>query len=481
MEEGKTTSTHPPFHPSTHPPIHSSTLASFPSSILPFFLLLLAVLAFWQVARRQEPLVQARRDFHLSKGEPLENTPPLVAFTTVALGGFRGIIADLLWLRSSQLQQEGKYFELVQLADWITKLQPRLAQVWAYHGWNMSYNVSVLFDDPADRWRWVRRGIALLRDEGLYYNPGDSNLYRELSWIYLNKLAGNLDQMNVFYKRWWAMEMQSLFDGPQPDYDHLPAETADRMRREYKLDPARMRQADEKYGPLDWRLPQAHAIYWAWRGKPHARGFEAVQIDRMIFQAMADAALQGSLFSNPSEDVFVPGPNFAIFDKARRAYEEAVAANPSEASLQSGHRNFLRTALMVLYTHHRLAEARDVLADLRTRYPSPEFELDLDAYVYRQLTAFLADIGQREALDMVSGALQQSWFWLALGDAERAQGFQQLARTIWREYMKQLNSPEAASRTGLPHFDELNAQARETIRATLRTASAKSRLAEKAP
>jgi hypothetical protein len=179
--------------------------------------------------------------------------------------------------------------------------------------------------------------------------------------------------------------------------------------------------------------------------------------------------------------VFVPGPNFAIFDKARRAYEEAVAANPSEASLQSGHRNFLRTALMVLYTHHWLAEARDVLADLRTRYPSPEFELDLDAYVYRQLTAFLADIGQREALDMVSGALQQSWFWLALGDAERAQGFQQLARTIWREYMKQLNSPEAASRTGLPHFDELNAQARETIRATLRTASAKSRLAEKAP
>ena len=37
--------------------------------------------------------------------------PPMVAFTTVALGGFRGILADLLWLRAGALQEDGKYFE----------------------------------------------------------------------------------------------------------------------------------------------------------------------------------------------------------------------------------------------------------------------------------------------------------------------------------------------------------------------------------
>src|SRR6266853_1021609 len=115
--------------------------------------------------------MQIAAHLHQSRGEPLENSPPLVAFTTVALGGFRGIIADVLWLRATELQKDGKYFELVQLADWITKLEPRFAQVWAFHAWNMAYNVSVLFNDPPDRWRWVRQGIVLLRDEGLKYNP----------------------------------------------------------------------------------------------------------------------------------------------------------------------------------------------------------------------------------------------------------------------------------------------------------------------
>ena len=444
--------------------------------LTPYLLLLVALVAFWQVGRRQAPLVQARRDFHISKGEPLANSPPLVAFTTVALGGFRGILADVLWLRSSQLQEEGKYFELVQLADWITKLQPRLAQVWAFHGWNMAYNISVLFNDPVDRWRWVRQGITLLRDQGLAYNPGEPNLYRELGWIYQHKLAGNSDQMNIYYKRWWAEEMAALFEGPRPDYAHLPAETAARMKSVYKLDPAIMEQVDREFGPLDWRMPQAHALYWAWRGKPFATGFEVVQLDRMIFQSMADAALEGALFSNPAEEVFIPGPNLAIFAKARRAYEQAVAANPNESSMHSAHRNFLRTALMILYTHHRVAEARDILADLRRRYPAPEYGQDLDEYVYRQLTEFMTDIGQREAVAMVGGALQQSWFWLAMGDDERAQGFQQLARTTWREYMKTRTDPEMAKRSGLPPFEELSNQARAAIRANLHTTDAQQRL-----
>ena len=31
-----------------------------------------------------------------------DNAPPVVAFTTVALGSFRGLVADFLWLRSNR-------------------------------------------------------------------------------------------------------------------------------------------------------------------------------------------------------------------------------------------------------------------------------------------------------------------------------------------------------------------------------------------
>ena len=42
----------------------------------PIILLLgVAALCFWQAGRLQQPLVQMRRDLHLSTGEPLENTP----------------------------------------------------------------------------------------------------------------------------------------------------------------------------------------------------------------------------------------------------------------------------------------------------------------------------------------------------------------------------------------------------------------------
>ena len=84
---------------------------------------------------------------------------------------FAGLISNVLWIRANDLQDEDKFFEMAQLADWITKLEPHFVQVWIVQAWNMAYNISVKFKDFADRWRWVRRGIELLRDEGLRYNP----------------------------------------------------------------------------------------------------------------------------------------------------------------------------------------------------------------------------------------------------------------------------------------------------------------------
>src|SRR5215213_7965897 len=99
-------------------------------------------------------LNRERAALGITRIEPLENAPPMLALTTQVLGGFRGLIANALWIRANQLQQDGKYFEMVQLADWITKLEPHIAQVWVHQSWNMSFNISVKFSDYPDRWRW---------------------------------------------------------------------------------------------------------------------------------------------------------------------------------------------------------------------------------------------------------------------------------------------------------------------------------------
>ena len=58
----------------------------------------------------------------------------MLAFTTVALGGFRGLISNFLWICANDLQQDDKFFEAAQLADWITKLEPTFTQVWLFQG-----------------------------------------------------------------------------------------------------------------------------------------------------------------------------------------------------------------------------------------------------------------------------------------------------------------------------------------------------------
>ncbi len=183
---------------------------------------------------------------------PLENAPPVLAFTTVALGGFRGLIANALWIRASDLQEEGKYFELVQLADWITKLEPHFVQVWLFQAWNMSYNISVKFSDPADRWRWVQRGIELLRDQALRYNPHEALLYRELAWHFQHKIGQNLDDAHMYYKAAWAKEMTNALGGPKINYAELLEPKTDAARQrvlllqdKYKMNIHWMKEVDD--------------------------------------------------------------------------------------------------------------------------------------------------------------------------------------------------------------------------------------------
>ena len=391
------------------------------------FLLLVAVAGFWLSGRMNEPMIELRRQYRLDQAAPLENSPPLVAFTTVAIGGFRGILADMLWIRASALQDEGKYFELVQLADWITKLEPRLADVWAFQAWNLAYNISVFFNTPEDRWRWVRHGIELLRDEGLRYNPGSASLCRELAWIFQHKIGGTTDEMHMVYKRAWAAEMSALFDGPRPDYAHLPAAVSNRLMQTYKMNPAVMEQIDRDYGPLDWRLPPAHALYWALQSRRVATGWDIVAADRMVYQAMANEFREGSLLFRPEEGVFVPRPNLDVLPKARSAYETAIADSPGQTAMTVAYENFLRDAIVILFTADRHDQARQLFDEFKNLYPAERQPADLDAFVYRTITRDAASLSYEDAVKLLEGVEFQSAFWQSLGEDGMARGFRRLA------------------------------------------------------
>jgi len=468
---------------------------------------------FW-ASRVNTQLVNSRKEMGISQADPLINAPPLVVFTTVALGGFRGIIADLLWMRSARLQSEGKYFELVQLADWITKLEPRFTEVWAYHAWNLSYNISVLFSNKEDRWRWVRHGLTMLRDEGVLYNPGESRLLYELGWIFQHKIGGNSDDAHMYYKQSWALEMQSLLGGGRPSYDKLltaaksqeDLEKIEGMRKllsalkatgidplshkslvipenhpannilasspqaddwinyiirqtllqEYKLDPEIMREIETSYGPLDWRLPQAHAIYWATLSENFGNEIDDVFAQRMIYQAMTDAFRRGKLITGEEGDRFIMSPYLELLPFVLNAYEDALRSPSEKGTAIDGYRNFLSETVVLLYLYNRIEEAERIFTKLKEMNPEVSVETKLLDYVFDAYTSQSQNLDETGAYSSVEAALYQSEFWKLMGDTERSAGYEQLANMVWQRFMTpRENNKEWRERTGLPPLEDI--------------------------
>jgi len=159
-----------------------------------------------------------REKMKLISNEPLENAPPSLAFATIAMGAFRGLVVDVLWMRADRLKEQGQFFDAKQLAEWITTLQPRFASVWEFQAWNMAYNISVAIPatQPDQRWRWVKNGYELLRDQGIPLNPKSILLYRELARIFQHKIGGITDDAHKHYKLQLAMAMEPLL-GPADD------------------------------------------------------------------------------------------------------------------------------------------------------------------------------------------------------------------------------------------------------------------------
>jgi hypothetical protein len=445
-----------------------------PSKIRKMLLGITMVALFGTVFFSQRYLNHQREVLGLTRVAPLENAPPMLAFTTKALGGFRGLIVNALWIRANELQEEGKYFEMVQLADWITKLQPSLSSVWIHLAWNMAYNISVKLNDPADRWKWVRHGTELLRDEALRYNPKEPQLYRELAWFFQHKMGHFLDDAHQHYKVEWAREMAAVLGkSGRPNWDELihpttpeQIERARILREGYKMDPKWMKITDERYGPLEWRLPEAHAIYWAVRGLELTQDQELRQEDliglrRVIFQSLQLAFMRGRLiYPDKSGNEFVYGPNLEIVQQTSDAYLEQAALEPDKRdNILNAHKNFVGTAVYHLYTHNRKQAAQQWFDTLKKMYPEASTVAgkpvdNLEDYALSRIAEDVGETDPNRVKTIIMGAFETAFMNYALRDDESdavAVNHELFARRVWQRYQAAISSYEKnQQRVGLP-------------------------------
>jgi hypothetical protein len=154
------------------------------------------------------------RDQHGLSQTELGQIDPTSETIRLATLGMRGIAGTTLWWKATQFQMKKDWTSLRATLDQISKLQPHSILVWRYQAWNLSYNVSVAFDDYHDKFYWVIEGLNYMLD-GLRVNDKEPRLYWDMGWFISNKVGR--DDAAKYYRRLFSGERG--FDGKEPpDY-----------------------------------------------------------------------------------------------------------------------------------------------------------------------------------------------------------------------------------------------------------------------
>jgi hypothetical protein len=548
----------------------------------------LVVVLLAMAGMRLDFINSQRLEMKLISNEPLKNAPPSLAFATVAMGAFRGLVVDILWIRADRLKEQGQFFDAKQLAEWITILQPRFAQVWEFQAWNMAYNISVAIPaDQADqRWQWVKNGYEILRDRGIPLNPKTILLYRELARIFQHKIGGIADDAHKYYKLQLALAMEPLLRPADPTFGEVspPADNAwfealarapadwdkiasdpnisplitalkaadktfednaqfinnylslrqnparfapaafrviDRfrdtkalndfdvfakawqLRNVWKLDPELMRELNQTYGPidftdpnkrypLDWRHPNAHAIYWAVKGlrvagdkvigeKDGRKEYSVHEenTDRIVAHSLQNLFRYGKIFiynvkdEQPTQplrigeadsapqlrkEIFLR-PDLRMFDSYSKAIEKIIPkyTDPNDTfddSHEVQQRNAFSTALFMFYEAGHRQRAQKIYDFLRQRYPHREEfnHPSIEYFVRKYLQEEIKDITITKVAGIILPMLREAYFRYAVRDDDEAFAREKMAEEAYHLFNLRFGEEE---RLRIPDFKML--------------------------
>jgi hypothetical protein len=538
-----------------------------------------------------------------------EGDPPEVAMG-IAMGAFRGLFVNYLWMRTERLKQEGKFHEAIELSSAITRLQPRFPRVWSFHAWNLAYNISVATNTTEERWQWVRSGIELLRQEGIPRNPNDVQLHRELAWIFNHKVQGFMDDANRYYKRELAKEWHLLLGqpptlassheqatqqmvewidpivrAPETIEGLIDAELADRNRDlaeseqvgrdgslvselvnrieneaglsldedllelyaiqkaideawftqteelggvaavreeaqqqaasmglsnsalnrlyaderyadtldgdqeiavagawtrliahvrkrvlvdEYNMSPTRMQRYTEKFGPLDWRHPSSHAVYWSHRGvelglqRKGVSNFNTLNTDRITMHALQELFRSGTVIYDPILNThltmvslhFIPSYAEVLLEVAKRGGRSQDWENRAFTTYANGLTNFLKDAIRTTYRFGDIEQADRWFTELR-EFPGlnindpvlfDDLGLDLATFVAKQLEEDRISIPHVAASEVQMSLRSAFLNGLLGGDRQVFEGNIDYARKVHSKYFEIQNQTTLVDR-----------------------------------
>jgi len=415
--------------------------------------LLLLGLSLWVAVQTRGRLIEERRllglDAVLGKGAVPEASMAAerqIVLGSAALGVFRAVAIDFLWLRAIHLQQSRNYFEAAALASFITSLQPRLPEIWNFQANNLAYNIPPAFP-PAERFLWVRRGIVLLRDGALVFNPEAPAVYRDLARVFQHKIGLDFDDAGYLYRS----ELAQLFDLD-------PGSPEARARYgEWRLEPEFIGRVEATHGAeLDFRTAEAHGLYWAERGlrlEPEAEASWAfAQLRDVAGASIRQLSSGGCPVRAPLRARYAFLPDVRFIPAADEVFQQDLSRHATR--LEELYQQFLRRTIAYLFLAGQVEEAQARLEASRRR-------LDRE---YASLEELLLELewseqaGRKDAALKLAEYLDAHLLLALAGERRYAEGFLALARVVQKSL-----APPPGGRAP-PGFDDyLRAAARRRL------------------
>jgi len=220
----------------------------------------------------------------------------------------------------------------------------------------------------------------------------------------------------------------------------------------YRMDPDWMMQLMDKYGPIDWRLPMAHAVYWTTYGLHICEATElgdinSLNTDRIVLNALKSMTWHGRLTyvenpQNPEMPFITWGSDWRFIDSTQKEFilmGEATAkareTDFKDSQLAIGHINYLSQSIQMLYIGYRRQKAADLLEYIKETFDpdGPEWSLGLEDFVVDQFRRD-GQPSQDSAYANITTALKTAFVLRALGDVDGYRRSVSLAKRIYDAY-----------------------------------------------
>ncbi len=185
----------------------------------------LLIIPMWLLGSPKTPtykggeLARLQEEFGLSQAN-LGDIDPASETMKLCTLGFRGLAVQLLWNQAQEAKKEENWTQLTATLKQLSRLQPNFITFWKFQSWNISYNVSVQFDDFRDRYYYVREGIKFL-EQGIEHNKENAEIPQllwDLGW-FLGQKIGRADE-HVQYRRLFKSDDEFHGDRALEDRDN---------------------------------------------------------------------------------------------------------------------------------------------------------------------------------------------------------------------------------------------------------------------